>query len=119
MPPQLFGKLAQFGLHPDPDLERLMHGLLPDGVIARARTDVPAMSETELREWVSTALLTSAVTLDVWWPADGVAVRMPRQVLLNELSDWWYPSQDDLVISDSRTLLLIDHEEVVHSWSLE
>lgn len=119
MPPGLRDRLDAWGIQVDPELlsdmrQRALREV-PDGAHA---IDLAQMSAPDLRRWLNeTSVVRLNETLDVWWPADGVAARMDRRSLVDGISDWWCPSQDDLIIAAGADRLLIHHEETAYLWS--
>lgn len=118
MPPQLRALLAEHDLHEEPELLESIRSILQGMTEAdRPRVDASVLSTDELKALVNSVPVILA-NHEVWvsWPAEKVAVRMPVDLLVGTLDDWWYPAQDDLVVTDGTRHLLIDHEETVTWW---
>lgn len=118
MPPGLEANLHALELRRDAEIEELMRHLDLNTVTAEAQLDVTTWSLEAIRDWLAAAAdISTAEVLFVWWPFDRMAVQMTRHLFLYNFSDWWSPAQDDLVIWNGRTHLLLEHEEVVYQWS--
>jgi len=50
-----------------------------------------------------------------FWPRDMIAIRMDYEEFIQYFDDVWYPSSDDLVVTDSEVSFLtyFDHEELI------
>jgi hypothetical protein len=118
MPPRLRQLLESHGVELNQSVLRRMRMVLQslDGADF-ARIDVSNFSIDELRAAVNAApVIQENEIVSVWWPQDGVAVRMKRDLLVSHLEAWWYPAQDEIFVSDGLRHLLLDHEETVQWW---
>lgn len=118
VPPQLRSLLEVHSLEHDPALTRgLAQALESADGGQKNRIDASALSAAELQALVRSASVIQAnEEVSVWWPADGISVRMSTDLLVGFLDDWWYPAQDDLVVTDGSRYLVIDHEEIATWW---
>jgi hypothetical protein len=67
----------------------------------------------EVRSWLNWLPIEGDVV--VTWPSNGEAMKVPYEIFVEFYDDLWYPSSDDVWITDEvlSFLLELDHEELL------
>jgi hypothetical protein len=81
----------------------------------QSRMDASTASDDEIRAWILGLPVPPEVEVVVVWPFDMRAVRITYGDFATHVSDFWYPSSDDVVVFPVNPppawMLIIDHEE--------
>jgi len=85
-----------------------------------AHIDIADMEEIAVQRWLYSLDL-KCETANVYWVAHKKGIRIRLDVFFQHYSDLWYPSADDVIVTDEELswLLEMHHEEIFSLWRLE